>query len=445
MRRFHRAWLPFVIATMSVAVVIPSLAGVADAATSNWTAKCSTNLRTSPKTTATIKKVIATGTVVTATGTVTGGTWAASCPSYMKSSTWLKIIAIGGKSTTSLFGLSAVYGASGLFKSGPNPTPTPKPTATPTPKPTPTPSPTPAPTATPANVDVIANCPVRLRSATSVDAATLSIIDTNTVITTSGTVSGGAWAADCATSVSGSSWYKVVAVGGASTSSLFGASVVYAATGLFRAASTTGYAEGIDISHWQGTVDWAKVRGAGKTFVFAKATEGIGFLDANYASYKAGATALGLKFGAYHFARPGSNDPVKEADWFVDNAAMTHGMLVPVLDLEVTGGLGTTALTSWVKAWLQRVYDRLGVRPMIYVSPSFWRTAMGDSRWFADNGYAMLWLAHWGVTSPSVPASNWGGKSWTFWQYTSDGVVPGISGRVDLDRYRFASFAAVTY
>jgi len=49
------------------------------------------------------------------------------------------------------------------------------------------------------------------------------------------------------------------------------------------------------------------------------------------------------------------------------------------------------------------------------------------------------------VTSPSVPATNWGGRSWTFWQYTSDGLVPGITGRVDLDRYRFDSFDAVTY
>jgi len=70
---------------------------------------------------------------------------------------------------------------------------------------------------------------------------------------------------------------------------------------------------------------------------------------------------------------------------------------------------------------------------------------MGNTRWFADNGYAVLWIAHWGVTNPDVPGSNWGGKSWTFWQYTSDGLVPGISGRVDLDRYRFDSFDAVTY
>ena len=63
----------------------------------------------------------------------------------------------------------------------------------------------------------------------------------------------------------------------------------------------------------------------------------------------------------------------------------------------------------------------------------------------ADAGYTVLWVAHWNTTSPSVPGSNWGGKSWTFWQYTSDGSVPGISGRVDLNRYRLSSFDAVTY
>jgi lysozyme len=57
----------------------------------------------------------------------------------------------------------------------------------------------------------------------------------------------------------------------------------------------------------------------------------------------------------------------------------------------------------------------------------------------------VLWIAHWNTSSPDVPGSNWGGRSWTFWQYTSDGLVPGISGLVDLNRYRFDSFDAVTY
>lgn len=440
MLRAHRSWLPFVVAALSVAILLPSLAGSTDAATSKWTAKCAVNVRTSPKTTATVKKVISTGAIVTSTGTVTGSSYSADCPTNVKGSNWLKIIAIDGKSTTTLFGRDVVYAAAGLFKSGPNPTPTPTPKPTPTPTPKPTATPTPAATTT----TYMANCSIRLRTSASTSATTKSIIDTNSVVTASGKVSGGSWAADCKTSVSGSSWYKITAVNGKSVSSLYGVSAVYAASGLFRAASTSGYKEGIDVSHWQGTIDWARVKGAGKTFAIAKATEGIGFKDDKYERNKAGAMGQGMKFGAYHFGRP-KNNPVQEADWFVNNMGLQRGMLIPTLDIEVTDGLGPTAITNWTKAFLARVHERTGVKAMIYTSPSFWRSAFNDTRWFADNGYSMLWVAHWGVTSPSLPASNWGGKSWTFWQYTSSGTVPGISGRVDLNRYRFSTFDAVTY
>jgi len=291
----------------------------------------------------------------------------------------------------------------------------------------------------------LSNCAARLRMSASTSATSKATIDANTAVTVAATVSGGSWSADCKTSVSGSSWYKITAVGGKSVSSLYGVSAVYAAKGLFRSVTSSGSREGIDVSHWQGNIDWARVKAAGKTFAIAKATEGVGFKDDKYDRNKAGAMGQGIKFGAYHFARPGANDPVQEADWFVNNMGLQRGMLIPTLDLEVTGGLGPTALTNWTKAWLQRVYTRTGVRPMIYTSPSFWRNNLNNTRWFADNGYAFLWVAHWGTTSPSVPAENWGGRSWTFWQYSSTGTVPGISGRVDLNRYRFASFDAVTY
>jgi GH25 family lysozyme M1 (1,4-beta-N-acetylmuramidase) len=443
MHRFARSWLPFAAAALAVLVVLPGLAQTTDAATSKWTSNCSTNLRTSPRTSASVKKVAVAGTIVTASATVTGGSWSADCKTFVKGSSWLKIVAVNGRSTSSLFGVSAVYAAKGLFKSGPNPTavPTAKPTAVPTAKPTVAPTPKPAPTTT----NYLSNCSVRLRTSTSIAAGTKSIIDTNSVVTAASKVSGGSWKADCKTSVSGSSWYKITAVGGKSVSSLYGVSAVYAATGLFRSVTaSSGYKEGIDVSHWQGNIDWSRVKASGRTFAIAKATEGVGFRDSAYTRNKAGAMGQGLKFGAYHFAQP-ANDPIKEADWFVNNAGYQRGMLVPTLDLERTGGRGPTALTNWVKAWVSRVDARLGVKPMIYMSPAFWRTNLNDTRWFADNGYGILWVAHWGVSSPSVPASNWGGRSWTFWQYTSSGTVPGISGRVDLNRYRFASFDAVTY
>ncbi len=98
-------------------------------------------------------------------------------------------------------------------------------------------------------------------------------------------------------------------------------------------------------------------------------------------------------------------------------------------------------LQAWVAAFLGEVTAKTGSKPMIYTSPAFWSKYMGDSRALADAGYKTLWIAHWGVTAPTVPAQNWGGHGWTFWQYTSSGAVSGITGRVDLDRFNGADLA----
>ena len=215
-----------------------------------------------------------------------------------------------------------------------------------------------------------------------------------------------------------------------------------------KPASSPTRLEGIDVSHWQGTIDWAKVRAAGKKFAYIKASEHTSFVDDKYQTNRSRAKTAGLKVGAYHFARPnvGTTDAYAEADHFIETADWTSGELRPVLDLEDTGGLSSSALQTWVKAFVQRVHDRTGVRAVIYVSPAFWSSKMGNSNWFAKNGYDVLWIAHWTTAgSPSVPAENWGGKSWTFWQYTSDGSVPGISGRVDLDRYNGTDLSKVLH
>jgi lysozyme len=188
------------------------------------------------------------------------------------------------------------------------------------------------------------------------------------------------------------------------------------------------------------------VANAGKTFAYLKASESTGYVDPTYQTNRAQAKANGLKVGAYHFARPGTttDDAVREANHFIATAGPVSGELLPVLDLEQTGGLGTKALTTWVRTFLDRVYERTGVRAAIYVSPSFWSNRMGNSTWFAANGYPVLWVAHWtSAKAPTLPAGNWGGYGWTFWQYTSDGSVPGIGGRVDLNRYKSRNFAPV--
>lgn len=305
-----------------------------------------------------------------------------------------------------------------------------------------------------ASASYTANCSVNLRASTSTSASVLTVIPSGTVVTASGSVSGGSWSAGgCAGSnATGSSWYAITAVNGKSTSTLYGKSTVYAATGLFTlvTAPSSSFLEGVDVSTWQGTINYAQVYAAGKRFVIAKATEGIGFTDGKWATNRANAPAAGLALGAYHFARPDLNattsGAVGEADWFVSQMNLTGGMLIPALDLEVHGTLTVSQLTAWVQAWLGEVYAKTGTRAMIYTSPSFWRTYLGDTAWFAQNGYSVLWVAHWTTaSSPSVPASNWGGHSWTFWQYADNGTVPGIGGGVDLDRYNGADLTKVTY
>ena len=210
-------------------------------------------------------------------------------------------------------------------------------------------------------------------------------------------------------------------------------------------APPPGAVPGIDVSHHQGVIDWSQVAGSGQRFAFAKATEGRTFVDPNYAFNKSGAEMSGVVFGAYHFARPDgtANDAVIEADHFVDVAQLEPGDLIPVLDIERTGGLSQAQVTQWILAWLDRVTERVGVRPMVYTSPHGWETRTGDTTAVADAGYTVLWVAHWGVSSPTVPGGNWSGNGWTFWQYGNCGTVPGVDGCVDVDWYETGSFDPV--
>ena len=231
------------------------------------------------------------------------------------------------------------------------------------------------------------------------------------------------------------------------TSVLLGLVAVFATTfaapGPAKAAAPT---EGIDISHWQGEIDWTQVRAAGKAFAFMKASEDIDFIDGTYVLNRARARSAGLVTGAYHFAQPDRSpaDAQAEADHFLATAAIADGDLPPVLDLERANGLTPAELQGWVKAYLERIRARTGVRGVIYTSPNFWTRNMGGTDWFATNGYRVVWVAHWTTgPAPTVPASDWAGFGWTFWQYTSSGSVAGITGRVDLDRFDGTDFSSV--
>jgi lysozyme len=229
---------------------------------------------------------------------------------------------------------------------------------------------------------------------------------------------------------------RAMVIGCIAVSALLGS--LLAETPAAAGGRTTERLKGIDISHWDGTIDWNKVGNHPISFVIAKATQGQTFNDPNYSGYRTGAAGQRIAFTAFHFADPDTslNDATIQADHFVKTAALRSGNLIPALDLEWYNGLTVGQLVQWVKDWLREVSVLMGVKPMIYTNASFWSTRMGNTTWFATHGYKSLWIASWTTTHPPiVPANNWGGHGWTFWQWTDCGSVAGISGCVDRDRY----------
>jgi GH25 family lysozyme M1 (1,4-beta-N-acetylmuramidase) len=391
-----------------------------------------TKLWTRPTTHSTSMAKLPAGTVVGVNQAVSGRFWSTSCTGSRTSGTlWYKISYIGSQSVKKLYGVGFLYAAKGLFTSG-------------------------TVTVSDTTPKTVACDGTKLWTKPTTRSTSKDRLSAGDTVSVTRTVSGTAWSTSCTGSTtSGSQWYEIAAIGQQSVWKLYGVSVVYAAQGLFATGTltdTSSYIEGIDVSHWQGTINWSKVAAAGKQFAFIKASDGhilsdgTMFVDDMYATNRAQAEANGIKVGAYHFADPDATpgDAVAEADHFIATADWKPGELLPVLDLETTGGLSVTDLQAWVQAFLDRIFQQTGVKAIIYVSPSFWEKQMGNTKQFAVNGYKVLWIAHWGVNSPRVPAGNWNNNSWTFWQYTSSGSVSGISGRVDLDRYRRSNFNPVT-
>jgi lysozyme len=200
--------------------------------------------------------------------------------------------------------------------------------------------------------------------------------------------------------------------------------------GAYALAAGTDYTyQGIDISHWQGAINWAQVKASGKTFAFCKATEGTSFVDSRFASNWAAMKNNGLIRGAYHFGRPGT-DPVAQANHFCNVVAPRSGDLQMTLDIEVTDGRTPSQIRSWIVAFINRIVQRTGRPGIIYTGYYFWRDRAGNG----SNLNCPLWLAYWGSGNPQnfVPSA-W--SSFSFWQYTSTGSCPGVSGNVDRDAW----------
>jgi lysozyme len=179
---------------------------------------------------------------------------------------------------------------------------------------------------------------------------------------------------------------------------------------------------GIDVSHYQGAIDWPSVAGDDVAFAYVKATEGVGSRDPEFARNWKGAQRAGLQVGAYHyfiFCRSAR----AQAHNFLAAAPRRSSALPPAVDLEIGPGCRTrltgAKMRSELDAFLAVVEARDRERAVLYVTPKF----------FATYRDYLPRRPMWRRSILSKPAPN---ASWTFWQYSSRARVAGIRTYVDL-------------
>jgi lysozyme len=189
--------------------------------------------------------------------------------------------------------------------------------------------------------------------------------------------------------------------------------------------------QGIDVSMWQGSIEWEAVASR-CSFAFCKATQGTSWVDPTFTEARVKALRkAGLPFGPYHFADNSSADGFAEAEHFVATAKAAGwqpGKDLPgVLDIE--SGVGGRAGVRFVRRFVKRYRQLTGHRPIIYTG-SFWRDVIGNPLVLTR---CPLWLAAY--------TSSWHGwvpRAWKkphIWQYTDAFSCPGVGSPCDGDRY----------
>ena len=217
-----------------------------------------------------------------------------------------------------------------------------------------------------------------------------------------------------------------------------------ALVGVFVIGATSPRAEaqlnGIDVSNYQGNVNWVSVKNAGYSFAFAKATEGTTYTDPYFAHNWYYMQQANIIRGAYHYGHPGS-DPIAQARFFVTQVGNRSGAMQLVLDLETTDGRTPAQVWAWTQSFMAEIQRLTGKPGIIYTGYYFWRDSVGNPN---NNLNCPLWIANYGVSSPLVPTA-W--STWSFWQYSDTGSVPGVSGAVDKNYFNgtLTSLRALTF
>ncbi len=183
---------------------------------------------------------------------------------------------------------------------------------------------------------------------------------------------------------------------------------------------------GMDVSAYQGNVDWSHYRSQGYRFAYVKATEGTYYQSDTFTAQFNGAKKAGMLRGAYHFANPSWTGGKAQANYFVKHggAWKADGSTLPgMLDMEASPygaacyGLTKKQMVKWVTAFTKRYRTLTGRDAVIYTSDNWWKKCTGNSTKF--NQTNPLWIARWASTPGTLPG---GWPYYTFWQYAADTI-----------------------
>lgn len=185
---------------------------------------------------------------------------------------------------------------------------------------------------------------------------------------------------------------------------------------------------GIDVSAYQGSVNWKKWWSKGKRFAYVKATEGSSYKSPDFSKQYTGSYKAGMTRGAYHFARPDGASAAKQASYFAAHGGgwSADGKTLPgMLDVEdnYTGGdrcygKSSSQMVSWVDSFIKKYRAKTSRDPVIYTNASFWKKCLGNTSKF--NQVSPLSIAHWSSKPPKSLPGGW--SYYTFWQYSGSGT-----------------------
>lgn len=189
---------------------------------------------------------------------------------------------------------------------------------------------------------------------------------------------------------------------------------------------TCEHIHGIDLSHYQGEVFWETIgENTNMAYAYLKATEGGDRIDETYERNIQLAHRYGLKVGSYHFYRP-KTEQALQLENFMMQCLPGEQDLIPMIDIESTGGLPTEEFCDSLFKFLQLVEEAYCQKPLLYTGRNFYNKYLLGR----VNDYQLM-IAQYTVQEPELAD----GRDFTLWQYTGKGRIVGISGYVDKSRF----------